>query len=361
MRNFLYTVVVLLTCNNILNAQSVRNVDFTCKGNEIHVTYDLFYSAKSDKEYILEFYYSLDGGSIWEGPVNKNISGDLGYGVVPSNGLRIVWKPLEDLPWLYTDDLICKVELSQDIDKYLQEIINLEMMFVEGGTFLMGCTENCAIKDEQDNLTCWSDEVPVHMVTLDDYYIGKYEITQYQWKKIMGDNPSFFNNCDECPVESVYMSDIEKFIKKLNKVTGEKYRLPTEAEWEYAARGGNKSHGYKYSGSDNVEKVAEFNNATSHVGLKKPNELGIYDMSGNVREWCSDWYFNEYYKNSPVLNPRGKPNGKKRVIRGGSWLGIENACRVCNRDYNFYLKKDYRYFPLYHKTTGFRLVLEKEK
>lgn len=181
------------------------------------------------------------------------------------------------------------------------------------------------------------DEKPVHSVTVSDFYIGKYEVTQAQWKAIMGDNPSYFKNCGgNCPVESVSWNDVQEFIKKLNAKTGKKYRLPTEAEWEYAARGGTKSKGYKYAGSNNIDEVAEYegNNdtKTKPVGGKKPNELGLYDMSGNVWEWCNDWYGD--YSSSSQTNPKGPSSGSDRVFRGGSWFYDAGRCRVANRSYN---------------------------
>ncbi|MFN4257335.1 MAG: SUMF1/EgtB/PvdO family nonheme iron enzyme, partial [Saprospiraceae bacterium] len=183
-------------------------------------------------------------------------------------------------------------------------------IFVQGGTFQMGCTN-----EPQD---CDDDEKPVHSVTLADFYIGKYEVTQKQWRDIMGSNPSYFKNCDNCPVENVSWDDVQEFLKKLNaKYPGKNYRLPTEAEWEYAARGGQQSKGHQYAGSDNLGLVAWYNgnsgNKTHPVGERKANELGLYDMSGNVWEWCWDLYDPEVY-------------GSYRIFRGGSWAESERGC-----------------------------------
>jgi formylglycine-generating enzyme required for sulfatase activity len=200
-----------------------------------------------------------------------------------------------------------------------------EMVFVEGGTFMMGCTA------EQDS-DCEGKEKPAHQVTLSDFYIGKYEVTQAQWKAVMGDNPSAFEG-DSLPVERVSWDDVQEFIRKLNVRTGMNYRLPTEAEWEFAARGGTQSKRYTYSGSHTVDDVAwhygNSGNKTHAVGGKQANELGIYDMSGNVWEWCSDWY--DSYSSSLQTNPAGATDGFYRVNRGSSGGGIIGSVRVSNR------------------------------
>lgn len=221
------------------------------------------------------------------------------------------------------------------------QVPNFDMVYVEGGTFKMGSNNG------------EEDEKPVHKVTLSSFNIGKYEVTQTQWKAIMGNNPSKFQNCDDCPVENVSWYDIEEFLKKLNQKTGKNYSLPTEAEWEYAARGGKQSKGYEYAGSDTIDNVAQYdgnnNKSTKSVGSKSPNELGIYDMSGNVWEWCNDLYDENYYKNSPANNPTGATEGKYRVLRGGSWLNSAAYCRVASRSY---LNPAYR-----DVNFGFRLCL----
>ena len=175
-----------------------------------------------------------------------------------------------------------------------------------------------------------------HELSLSDFYIGKYPVTQAIWETVMGDNLSDFKGEDR-PVKSVSWDDIQKFLKKLNKLTGKAYRLPTEAEWEYAAKGGNKSKGYKYAGSDNINDVAWYDDnsggETHPAGQKAPNELGIYDMSGNVWEWCHDWYDPNYYQDSPRENPKGPSSGTDRVLRGGSWGSSAESTYVSNRDH----------------------------
>lgn len=231
-------------------------------------------------------------------------------------------------------------------DGIFKELSYDEMVYVEGGTFTMGATEEQGTSAPRDN------EYPTHQVTLSDFYIGKYEVTQEQWEIVMGNNPSWFKGANN-PVENVSWDDCLEFIEKLNQLTGLKFRLPTEAEWEYAARGGNKSKGYKYSGSNTIGDVAwYYNNSLSEthpVGTKAPNELGLYDMSGNVLEWCSDWYGS--YSSSSQTNPMGPTSGSFRVGRGGSWNDIAQYCRVSLRDYNY---PGYRYGNL-----GFRLVCDR--
>lgn len=202
---------------------------------------------------------------------------------------------------------------------------DFDMVYVEGGTFTMGATS-------EQGSDAYSDESPIHSVTVSDFYIGKYEVTQAQWRAVMGSNPSYFTG-DNLPVEQVSWNDIQKFITKLNTMTGKTFRLPTEAEWEYAARGGDKSKGYKYSGSNTLDNVAWYTNNSSRkthpVGQKQPNELGLYDMSGNVWEWCQDLYGN--YSSSSQTNPTGPSSGSKRVLRGGSCDINAMYCRVSYR------------------------------
>jgi formylglycine-generating enzyme required for sulfatase activity len=195
------------------------------------------------------------------------------------------------------------------------------------------------------------DEKPVHHVTLSDFSIGKYEVTQAQWSAVMGNNPSIFSGCDNCPVENVSWTDVQAYVTKLNSQTGKNYRLPTEAEWEYAAKGGNQSKGYTYSGSDNIDSVAWwlYNGVwkTHFVGQKQANELGINDMTGNVWEWCSDWYGN--YSATSITNPQGVSRGQNHVYRGGSWTSGEKFARAAERNIGNLV---------YHiSDLGFRLVL----
>ncbi len=204
--------------------------------------------------------------------------------------------------------------------------VSFEMVRVEGGTFTMGATA-------EQGSDAYFFEKPTHQVTLSSYSIGKTEVTQELWQAVMGSNPSNFKGSN-LPVELVTWEDCQTFIRKLNALTGKNFRLPTEAEWEYAARGGDKSRGYKYSGSNTLSNVAWYDDnssSTTHpVATKAPNELGIYDMSGNVWEWCSDWY--DHYSSSSQYNPTGANSGSGRVFRGGSWIINARYCRVSYRD-----------------------------
>ena len=201
--------------------------------------------------------------------------------------------------------------------------VSFEMVFVEGGTFQMGSNEG------------YDDEKPVHQVTLSNYYICQTEVTQELWKAVMGSNPAKYEKGPKLPIYDVSWNDCQEFISKLNSLTGAGFRLPTEAEWEFAARGGNKSRGYKYSGSDNLGSVAWYTGNSHYkvhpVGSKSPNELGLYDMSGNVDEWCADWYGGNYYGTSPSTNPTGPSSGYSRVFRGSSYCSDAADCRLANR------------------------------
>ena len=223
----------------------------------------------------------------------------------------VAQQPMEQTPVTNVDNISIPV----------MDGISIDMVRVEAGTFTMGATAE--MKNTEDS------EKPTHRVTLtNDYYIGKYEVTQALWQTVMGNRPSNFKGYN-LPVEQVSWDDCQEFISKLNRITGKMFRLPTEAEWEYAARGGKKSRGYQYSGSNNLSDVAWYNENSGYetyaVGTKQPNELGIYDMIGNVCEWCQDWY--GAYSSSSQVNPTGANSGSRRVYRGGSWRYPAPYCR----------------------------------
>ena len=199
------------------------------------------------------------------------------------------------------------------------------MVSVEGGTFQMGSSKGDAV------------EQPVHPVKINSFYISKHEITQKQWRTIMNSNPKelHFGGCEECPVENVSWYDIQTFLTKLRATLKKNFRLPTEAEWEFAAHGGIKSQGYTYSGSNDLGEVAWYSDNSDYkihlVGEKKPNELGIYDMNGNVAEWCYDWYDQNYYQQGQSDNPRGPIRGDLKTLRGGSWRDLGHQSRTTYR------------------------------
>ena len=225
--------------------------------------------------------------------------------------------------------------------------LSVGMVPVEGGEFDMG--------DEHGDLWDWCR--PAHQVKVSDFYLGKHPVTQELWEAVMGDNPSFFKG-KQRPVERVSWEDAQIFIKKLNGITGKHFRLPSEGEWEYAARGGPHKSPYRYAGSDKLKEVGWFEDnshgETKPVGLKAPNELGLYDMSGNVWEWCEDWYggsdyYQECKRTGLTENPAGPKSGSLRVFRGGSYFSGALLCRVAYRNHSTP--------SLRHRYLGFRLAL----
>lgn len=227
---------------------------------------------------------------------------------------------------------------------------SFEMIWVEAGSFEMGSNDPEA----------WDWEKPVHTVSLDGFYIAGFEVTQELWRAVIGSDSDWLHNkgCNKCPVEGVSWEEAVAFTTKLQELTGRRYSLPTEAQWEYAARGGQEGKDYKYAGSNNIDEVTWYDEdygesnhgergTTYPVGTKAPNELGIYDMTGNVWEWCLDWYSEDYYTSSPTANPTGPATGDKRVLRGGSWFDYARHCRVANRSHNS---------PTSRLSNGFRVV-----
>lgn len=215
--------------------------------------------------------------------------------------------------------------------------LSFKMKKVDGGTFTMGATS-----EQSNGYTPNDNESPTHLVTLSDYWIGETEVTQALWYAVMDANPTSrqswsteYGLGDNYPAYYISWDDCQTFITKLNQLTGKTFRLPTEAEWEYAARGGNKSQGYIFPGSNTIGNVVWYNSnsssSTHPVATKAPNELGIYDMSGNVYEWCQDWYGS--YSSGSQTNPAGPSSGSYRVERGGGYSSLATNCRVAFRDY----------------------------
>lgn len=247
-------------------------------------------------------------------------------------------------------------EPSQDLNQrsrvpennfYEDPIMGMTFIFVEGGCFMMGSRDCGTLAD------CPPDEEPSHEVCLDDYWLGSREVSQAEWQQVMGNNPSQFPGRDR-PVEQVSWNDVQAFLFKLNNLEDNRYRLPTEAEWEYAARSGSKAE--NWAGTDSMTSLGEYawyagnsGDLTHPVGQKRPNSLGFYDMSGNVWEWCLDGYSNSYYAKSPRDNPQGMEDSIYRVQRGGSWLDTPQDLRAAHRVWS---RPDYR-----TNFIGFRLML----
>lgn len=211
------------------------------------------------------------------------------------------------------------------VKDYTVNGVSFKMIAVDGGSFVMGSPENAPGAER--------DEFPAHKVTVSSFYMAETEVTQELWTAVMGNNPSGYTDDAQLPVESVTWNDCQQFIAKLNEITGGSFRLPTEAEWEYAARGGNRSKGYVYCGSDTLANVGWYkDNAEERphkVKLLAPNELGLYDMSGNIWEWCSDWMGD--YTAEDAVDPQGPAEGRARIVRGGSWLVDAAVCRPADR------------------------------
>lgn len=327
---FLRIFVLLLLASNVFaqtgtlkivsNASGTLKIDGEDKGS-IDANAVKKFDLKAD-EYIVQFFLPASNN-----PITKEVTIQIGKS--------------ETINFEVTGITQNKINPENNSNPF-----NIEMVFVEGGSFMMGCTP-------EQGSDCQDDEKPLHLVTLNSFYIGKYEVTQGQWRAVMETNPSFHKNCENCPVEQVSWNDVQEFLQKLNQLTGKTYRLPTEAEWEYAARGGQQSRGYKYSGSNDIGAVAWYDGNSGDkihpVGQKSPNELGINDMTGNIWEWCSDWYAYDYYSGSPSSNPQGPSTGSFRVLRGGVWYNAAAGCRVADR---------YGRSPWYrYHSYGFRVLL----
>ena len=352
-KSLLFAMALLLSA--AAWAQRVSNVSFHRsgkEGREIVITYSL------DKRADIRFQVSTDEGRHFSDYI-RSFSGDAGKGVAPGKEKRILIYDLPELAEIpYNPDtllgfneadtvIVFNVEVDDgSVDIFLGDI-KFRMMQVAGGTFRMGCTRPGAAKHS------YEADKPVHTVTVDSFYMGQTEVTQRLWLAVMGTNPSQWKSNDSLPVEQVSYNDVQIFIARLSQLTGYRFRLPTEAEWEFAARGGNRSRGCIYPGSDGtLGSVAWYginsNNHTHPVGRLQPNELGLYDMAGNVWEWCSDWYSD--YTAEPQDNPRGPKHGENRILRGGCINSPSWGCAVSDR--SWYLP-DHGYG--FH---GFRLVLD---
>ncbi len=343
MRNIFVNILLIIGILP-LAAQNVTNVEFWQEGKKVNISYNL------DKTADVSVSISTDGGRTFSSPL-KQVTGGVGKGVTPGKK-TIVWDVLSEYDKLAGENICFRVSASGGKRSFTVNGVTFNMISVEGGTFTMGATP------EQQNPN--SDEKPTHRVTLSSYYIGETEVTQALWNAVMGKSLQQILNelgwsthgvGDNYPMYDISWNDCQDFVSRLNSLTGEHFRLPTEAEWEFAARGGNKSKGYQYSGSNTIDEVAWYDkNSGSRVhpvATMTPNELGIYDMSGSVWEWCQDWYAN--YSSSTQTNPTGPSSGYNRVYRGGSWYDGSKGCCLAYRISN---GPNIKYFHL-----GLRLAL----
>ncbi|MDP2884255.1 MAG: formylglycine-generating enzyme family protein [Ignavibacteria bacterium] len=309
---FIWCFVLLLFPLNVF-AQTVSNIRVETKSGRVVITYDL--DGTWGEKYDINLAARNNNG---ETVIPSVLAGDV-LGVSPGKTKWIWWEPQ-----LEGRVLAGWTTVTVTATPSISNSIRMEFVLVQPGTVQMGSVEGDA------------DERRTHSVTISNpFYIGKHEVTQKQWRDLMGTNPSKYQG-DNRPVENVSWDDAQEFIRKLNEKEGAtNYRLPTEAEWECAARGGSRSEGFKYAGSSNVADVAvcreNSGGETKPVGSKRANELGIYDMSGNVWEWCSDWH--GPYSGSAEADPKGSSSGSSRVLRGGSFSDDGYYCRVAYRSY----------------------------
>lgn len=351
MKKIIYLFLTLVLPLSLF-AQTATNVVATQVGNTVEITYDL------DRATQVSLLLSRDGGVSYS-TTPKAVTGDIGN--TTAGHKKMVWNLLADGTDWDIERARFKVVAEAAKEVFSVNGVSFTVILVEGGTFTMGATSEQG-KDAE------SDESPTHQVTLSDYFIGQTEVTQGLWEAVMGTTVrqqrdkanvswSMRGEGDNYPMYYINWNECQEFVNKLNlllssQLGGKRFALPTEAQWEYAARGGKRSNGYKYSGSNTLGNVAWYTDnssvATHPVGTKSANELGVYDMSGNVREWCQDLYGS--YNRSSQTNPTGASSGYYCVYRGGSWNQGAGDCRVSRR---IRLSPADRYTVL-----GLRLVLQ---
>ena len=316
-----FSIILAIFCVSSVFAQkTITNAHFEQYGNSLRIYYDLARIAD------ISVFFSSDGGRTFMSLEDKHVSGDVGPQVQPGKGKLATWYVLKDVDKLSGNEICFQIRALTGKRVFQVGAVKFNMIEISGGTFTMGCTE-------EQGKDCKNDESPAHEVTLSDYYIAECEVTQGLWRAVMGSYPCKFSGNDVA-ADCISWDESIEFIEKMNEKLGTTgFRMPTEAEWEYAARGGRKSKGFKYSGGDNIEEVAWYEaNADSkpqYVKSKKPNELGLYDMSGNVREWCSDWY--GPYEDKAETNPQGPEEGYDKCLRGGGWGTTATICRTSRR------------------------------
>lgn len=339
-------VFLLLGSAGVSLGAEIRNLKTGQQANQPFAYFDL---AGKPGEKEAEVRVVIEVGSEKYTPDKLTLSGDFGKGVKVGAGKRITWDLLKDMPAGFEGEITWDIEVAGGTGvsiagpAFNDPATGMAFVPVTGGCFKMG--DSFGDGDE--------DEKPIHEVCLDSFSIGKFEVTQGQWQTIMGSNPAVFRQCGKgCPVEGVAWTDVQQFITRLNARSDKNYRLPTEAEWEFAARSGGRKE--RYSGGDNAGllgwSAANSSGRTRPVGQKKPNSLGIHDMSGNVSEWVEDWKGD--YPATTLKNPVHEEAGANRVVRGGSWSDPQQYLRVSRRSE---LTPSVR-----TNTIGFRLVLPAE-
>ncbi len=314
------------------DCQVIVNISPVQQGEVIRLNYGIE-KTFTNASFNIELFVSTDGGKNLIGPL-KMVTGDVGENIKAGSNLFINWDVLKEFESLQSDQVVFEIHVYENIE------LKFKFIYVKEGSFRMGTR-----KGNQN-------EKPVHLVNLTSFFISKYEVTQSQWVKVMGYNPSANKNCYKCPVENISYNEIMKFIAKLNESGTAKYRLPSEAEWEYSALGGTTAANFEYSGGNDIDNIAWYiSNSGGHphpVGTKQPNALGLYDMSGNVLEWCRDFYNSNYYRVSPSSDPKGPASGSSKVIRGGAFNQWSTNCTVFNRQYETHSYKN--------PNIGFRLI-----
>lgn len=329
---WLLAIYILFGLSRPLTGQNIVNINAQLVDGNINIAYGIT-DADDYSLFDVDLYVSTDGGGSFDGPL-KSVAGNVGENVFPESELVIVWDVMSEFNGLQSDNVVFEIQATENL------CLNLDMIYVGGGSFKMG-SRNGSVSEK-----------PVHNVQLDGYHLGKFEITQKQWFALMGNNPSKNRNCPDCPVENISFEEVQEFIEKMNALGSAKFRLPTEAEWEYAATGGPNNIYSKFSGGNDMRGIGWFNgnsgNKTKPVGEKSPNRLGIHDLSGNVQEWCSDYYYANYYRTSNSKNPQGPNFGSSKVLRGGAFNQASTSCMLFRRQYEM---PDVR-----SPNTGFRLV-----
>lgn len=349
---------VIVDANNTMSTREAY-LSMTCNGEarqQIHILQDCIQFSTDAEEYNVQaqsgeltipitanIKYSVDNENDWFEVAVTEMGLEVGY------ARNYKMQSRSGTITLHIGETDKNIVINQEACAWYE---SFEMVNIEGGTFYMGAQKTDANSNNYDT-NAYVIESPVHQVQIDDFSIGKFEVTQEQWEAAMGYNPSTIVG-KAMPVDSVSWEDVQIFIETLNLASGLNYRLPTEAEWEFAARGGNLSKGYLYSGYSVIGACAWYysnSESTTHdIGTKEANELGIYDMTGNVREWCNDWF--DYYDSNLATNPQGPSSGSMKVNRGGSWTTPSVNCR------NSYRHTDYPNEAA--QDLGFRLVLVEE-